>query len=540
MKKTILLSYFMACVYCFSFSQNIGIGTTTPSAKLHIKGSTDTSQLVIDANSIQGNAQPLIKLRTSNGIELLHIHSDDTSNTFIGLNTGRINNALLNGLNNTFTGSYAGYSNTTGTSNTATGANALRLNSTGYNNTATGRDALYFNTLGRDNSAYGSNTLRLNSSGDHNTAAGVHALYNNSNGNFNTAVGYNVLNNNTTGNFNTAIGLSTLISNTTGSFNTAGGYSALFENNGSSNTSIGTNSLYNNSTGIYNTATGYNALNGNTTGNYNTANGMEALYKNPAGNGNTANGFQAIYFFNGNTGDQNTAIGSYALTNALTSSYNTAFGSGAGSGAIFYMGWNNTLIGAQTKANAAGIFNTIALGESALSSANNQARIGNSFITSIGGYVGWSNISDGRVKKNISENVPGLAFINMLKPLTYNLDLEVVDRIIQRPAKKDKDGNIIMAIPFETAARKQKEQIVYTGFIAQEVEKAAKELSYDFSGVDVAKNDNDLYGLRYAEFVVPLVKAAQQLSKQKDDLIKQNEDLLKRMEKLESLLLIKK
>lgn len=530
-----LFSYLFALVYS-SFSQNIGIGTTTPLAKLHIKGTAGTSQLVIDANSIQSNAQPLIKLRTSSGTELLHIHSDDSTNTFIGLNTGRINNALLNGLNNTFTGSYSGYSNTWGNSNTATGSNTLRFNTTGYNNTATGRDALYFNTSGGNNSAYGSSTLRLNSTANQNTAAGGNALYNNSTGNYNTATGSSVLIGNMTGNYNTANGSSALNNNTSGSFNTASGYTALSTNNGSSNTSIGANSLYNNSTGIYNTASGYEALKGNTTGNYNTATGMEALYKNPLGIGNTVNGFEAFYSFNGNAGDFNTGVGSYTLGNVLTSSYNTTLGSGAGSGSNFLMGWNNTLIGANTKANAPGIFNSIALGESALSSANNQARIGNSFITSIGGYVGWSNISDGRVKKNISENVPGLAFINMLKPLNYNLDLEVVDRIIQRPAKKDKDGNSIMTMPFETAARIQKEQIVYSGFIAQDVEKAAKELSYYFSGVDAAKNDNDLYGLRYAEFVVPLVKAAQELSKQKDDLIKQNQELLKRIEKLEYIL----
>jgi hypothetical protein len=66
--------------------------------------------------------------------------------------------------------------------------------------------------------------------------------------------------------------------------------------------------------------------------------------------------------------------------------------------------------------------------------------------------------------------------------------------------------------------RKQKEQILYTGFVAQDVEKAAKELNYDFSGIDAAKNDKDLYGLRYAEFVVPLVKAVQELSQQDDSL----------------------
>jgi trimeric autotransporter adhesin len=54
------------------------------------------------------------------------------------------------------------------------------------------------------------------------------------------------------------------------------------------------------------------------------------------------------------------------------------------------------------------------------------------------------------------------------------------------------------------------EAIRYTGFIAQEVEKVANETGFDFSGVDEPKNDQDLYGLRYAEFVVPLVKAVQE------------------------------
>ena len=59
--------------------------------------------------------------------------------------------------------------------------------------------------------------------------------------------------------------------------------------------------------------------------------------------------------------------------------------------------------------------------------------------------------------------------------------------------------------------------MVYTGFVAQDVEKAARELNYDFSGVDAAKNDKDLYGLRYSEFVVPLVKAVQELSAKNDE-----------------------
>ena len=61
-------------------------------------------------------------------------------------------------------------------------------------------------------------------------------------------------------------------------------------------------------------------------------------------------------------------------------------------------------------------------------------------------------------------------------------------------------------------AMADKEKIIQSGFIAQEVEQAAKELGYDFSGVDAPKNDKDFYGLRYAEFTVPLVKAVQELT----------------------------
>ena len=59
----------------------------------------------------------------------------------------------------------------------------------------------------------------------------------------------------------------------------------------------------------------------------------------------------------------------------------------------------------------------------------------------------------------------------------------------------------------------QKAQILQTGFIAQEVEAAAQEIGFEFSGVDAPKNAKDHYGLRYAEFVPPLVKALQEQQK---------------------------
>jgi hypothetical protein len=174
------------------------------------------------------------------------------------------------------------------------------------------------------------------------------------------------------------------------------------------------------------------------------------------------------------------------------------------------------------------------LGYFASSTASNQVRIGNSSVTSIGGYANWSNISDGRVKKNIKKDVPGLAFITKLTPVTYNLDLNAVDDIIQQPPVNGRDQNIfqIKHSADEKNSRTAKQQIVYTGFVAQDVEAAAKSINYNFSGIDEPKNSHDLYGLRYAEFVVPLVKAVQEQQQQIEDLKKENLEIKARLLKL--------
>ncbi|MEM8525877.1 MAG: tail fiber domain-containing protein, partial [Bacteroidota bacterium] len=156
--------------------------------------------------------------------------------------------------------------------------------------------------------------------------------------------------------------------------------------------------------------------------------------------------------------------------------------------------------------------NSTAIGYQSSVTANNEIYLGNSSIASIGGVVNWTATSDGRFKKNVQENVIGLDFINRLRPVTYNYD-----------AKK---LHTQKGFETETLARAltEKEQICYSGFIAQEVEAAAKKINYDFSGVDTPQNEEDIYGLRYAEFVVPLVKAVQELSAEneaKDELIAQ-------------------
>jgi trimeric autotransporter adhesin len=55
--------------------------------------------------------------------------------------------------------------------------------------------------------------------------------------------------------------------------------------------------------------------------------------------------------------------------------------------------------------------------------------------------------------------------------------------------------------------------IRHNGFIAQEVEKAANEVGFNFDGVHKPENDNDYYTIAYSLFVVPLVKAVQEQQK---------------------------
>jgi hypothetical protein len=386
---------------------------------------------------------------------------------------------------NTFIGNRTGIKNTVGTANTATGYYALNSNISGIFNAAFGYAALQSNIDGSYNTATGPYALSLNTSGYSNTANGGYALYINSKGYSNTATGYEALYNNTEGSSNTAVGSVALAYNTAGYGNTAVGSAALYQANASENTAIG----------------------------------YSALANTPYGNCNVAVGNYALTF--NNSAWNNTAVGYYA-------------------GATFLHGWNNTFIGSYADATAGGIYNSVALGNAAKVTASNQVRLGNASTTSIGGYANWTNISDGRVKKNIKEDVPGLAFINKLKPVTYNLDLDAADRITGRASVNGKDpratdslrkGKLMANQPsqMEIAARKAKEQVTYTGFVAQDVEKVAKALNYNFSGVDAAKSDNDLYGLRYSEFVVPLVKAVQELSQE-------NNELKKHVEKLEALM----
>lgn len=161
----------------------------------------------------------------------------------------------------------------------------------------------------------------------------------------------------------------------------------------------------------------------------------------------------------------------------------------------------NVFIGFDSDANNVNYDQSMALGYNAAITASSQVRVGNATTLSIGGYQNWSNISDARFKINVREDVPGLDFIQRLRPVTYQLDIDEINRFI---AVSHSETPVINGIEAYEMRR--------TGFLAQEVEAAANEIGFAFDGIDQPDNDKDTYGLRYAEFTVPLVKAVQQLA----------------------------
>ncbi len=395
-------------------------------------------------------------------------------------------------LRNSFFGYEAGKSNTTGQDITAFGFSALTNNTTGLFNTAAGRGALLSNTTGSSNTAFGRTSLSGNTTGSGNTAVGRTALSGNNTGSNNTAVGN--------------LALNTLIS---GSSNTGIGQDADVTGPGvaSGSTVIGSGSHIN---GSFSTAIGSGAtISGN-------SNNSIAI-----GSGSSV------------AGPNSTAIGSNSQT-ILNMSNSTAIGFQSK-----VWGPNSTAIGSLSRVDL-NMSNSTAIGYGAISDVSNKIRLGNTDVTVIEGQVAYSFPSDARFKYNIQTNVPGLAFINKLKPVTYYFDVKKLDNYSKTGKLDNNTGNFIN-VGYDESSR-----ILRTGFLAQDVEKICNEMGYEFDGVHKPANDKDHYSLAYSQFIMPLVKGMQeqqqmieqqtqinQLQNEKIQLLqKQIEELKKLIEKM--------
>jgi hypothetical protein len=537
---------------------------TTDNTNFKIRTKNNVRIIVTAGGKVAiGSINPVYKLDVQNG----SINTDSVyrinGNTFVA-NPGTGNLAVgvgalklnANRFDLVALGDSTLYSNGIGASlsdeavnNTAVGSKALTKNTKGVSNTALGYNALYSNVDGMDNTAVGKNALLKNTSGGINTAIGSKSMSNNTSGSSNTAVGWNTLNSNTTGSYNTAMGHGTLQSNTIGSFNTALGdfcmpinssgnnntavglYSMYHNISGSENTGVGESSLYQITTGtenvavgsmalndvtnaMQNTAVGVNALQNNN-GNLNTAIGYNALITNISGAGNCAFGTFALNTTS--TGQENLAAGRSSLYNNSTGSYNTT----AGNFALVSntTGDYNIGIGYFANVSTGGLTEAIAIGHNSTVNASNKMQLGAS-TTVLATTGGITIVSDGRFKNNVNEDdVPGLEFIKELHPVAYNFDYKKYDDFLTKDIKEKHTEASYQA------RLSAKSNIREVGFIAQEVNNTVHENNYTFNGVYTPQNENDNYAIEYSRFVVPLVKAVQELDAKTEEIKKLKDDI---------------
>lgn len=183
------------------------------------------------------------------------------------------------------------------------------------------------------------------------------------------------------------------------------------------NTFIGYGAGSRNETGNVNTFIGSNAGDVNVVAGGNTFIGSDAGGSNVHGTGNVFVGRNAGVL---NTHDDNTFIGSEAGNGNTSGQGNTYIGKNAA--VVSSTGSFNSAIGWLTHVNN-GLNNSMVLGSSANVTASNKVRIGNTAVTVIEGQVDWTFPSDARFKYNVEdEGIPGLAFVNRLRPVTYQFD----------------------------------------------------------------------------------------------------------------------
>jgi hypothetical protein len=370
---------------------------------------------------------------------------------------------------------------------------------------------LVLSTKGSQNVFVGMYAGPLNT-GNSNNFFGHQAGNTNAGGNYNNFIGYQAGYSNTTGGGNNFLGRYAGFSNTTTFWNTFIGDRAGYHNSiGDRNVFVGADAGYTNSSGQYNSYVGlgagyYNAAGSygsyfgyqagfNTTANYNSYFGYQAGFTNTTGMGNSFYGRLSGY---ANNGAWNTFLGDKAGTNNTTGTQNIVIGSDAG--LTLTTGGYNVLIGNASDVSTAALTNAIAIGYNAEVNASNKIRLGNASITVIEGQVAFTSASDMRLKKNIVDITSGLDFVMKLRPVEYQM--------------------------------KQGDNKINFGFIAQDVEKL---LGTNNSILTIGGDKDRTLGLRYTDFISPMVKAMQEQQKQIATQQTQIEELKSALEKLQGV-----
>jgi hypothetical protein len=281
------------------------------------------------------------------------------------------------------------------------------------------------------------------------------------------------------------------------------------------NVFVGFESGHGNTDGPNNVFVGYQSGRGNTTGDRNIGIGDQAYYAADTENDNVGIGKDAIggsvaggekntcvgnYTGDAITsGDENTLIGYFAGSSITTGANNTLIGRNAGAGDLV-TGSNNICIGSGSDVAAGDQSNGIALGP--VDAAGSDFTFGNRVLGTVtcdyDTDANFSHSSDIRLKRNIQSSTIGLDFINELRPITYQW----------------KPNNEIPTdmMGYSETNVKNTEKVIH-GFIAQEVKEAIdKHGDVNFSGWQLDKADGKTQRIKKEMFIMPLVKAIQELS----------------------------
>lgn len=479
-------------------------------------------------------------------------------NTAIGDNVEDQN--TLTGARNTILGRSSFPVVTSGSSNTAIGegvannctsitASVLVGQSAGNKNglcitilgAGSGNTSMNYTTVGGDNSFNANSTVLYQGTG--NTGIGENTGTSDTSGSYNVFIGAHAGQSTTTGNANTLVGRYAGQAGTSTSGTTGTGYCSIYHNTGNNNTFSGWQVLDSNTTGANNTSFGHLCLRYSTLGSNSTVMGFEAMQYSTTGSQNTTTGYQAIQ--KNTTGFNNTAIGYRCLYSDTKATSNTAAGNQAGvkdtngsfnvfigdsSGYQNTFGAQNTFAGSQagTTLASASYTNVTGIGYQCpvyTTVANNSINLGNLSITHVCAQVGAiTTYSDRRIKEDIKNNVPGSSFINNLHPVTYHINVDRENTLL--------GNNFSGQSPYKYDVGK----ILYSGFIAQQVDSAAMACGYNFCGLDKPAASNNLYSLGYTYFVVPLVKVVQERQEAIDSMKEANTILLANYNKLKDLL----
>jgi hypothetical protein len=275
---------------------------------------------------------------------------------------------------------------------------------------------------------------------------------------------------------------------------------------GNSNTFLGHNAGNSITTGGGNVFIGSGSGDSHDTESHNIAIGLDTLRASVAGGEyNVLVGNYTGYDLT--SGDANVAMGYQAGASITTGLENVVLGMVAGNsnssgvGVNILSGQRNILIGSYINTAASDTNHGIGLGYAFAVAANDFSfgKASNVVTNDFDADADWSRSSDVRLKRNIEDTTLGLDFINDLRPVKFQW-------------KPSNEVPKIMTSEYNEKNQKNLDYISH-GFIAQEVKEVIdKHGDQTFGGWHLDKNDNETQRIKKNMFIMPLIKAVQELS----------------------------